>query len=210
MSADLQHPRFARTYLTFSARADARGVAEHRARLLAGLTGRVVEVGAGNGRNFAHYPPEVADVLAVEPDDMLRAAAIEAARSAPVPVTVVDGHADALPVADASVDAVVVALVLCSVPDQRTALAEILRVLRPGGELRFYEHVRSRNRLVGWLEDLAVPLSTRTAGGCHLNRDTVAAIEAVGFVVDERDAFGFSPVAYVPAAAHVLGRAHKP
>ncbi|HEX6500100.1 MAG TPA: class I SAM-dependent methyltransferase [Micromonosporaceae bacterium] len=210
MTGDLQHPRFALGYLRFSEQADARGVAAHRTRLLAGLTGQVVEVGAGNGRNFRHYPPEVAGVLAIEPENILRAAATAAARSAPVPVTVVDGHADALPAADATTDAVVAALVLCSVPDLRSALAEIMRVLRPGGQLRFYEHVRSRNPLFGWAEDLVVPVWTRVAAGCHPNRNTVSAIEAAGFVVDECERFGFSPSPWMPPTAHVIGRAHKP
>ena len=121
-----------------SAEADERGITEEtRRRLVAGLAGRVVEVGAGNGRMFAHYPGSVAEVVAVEPDDTLRALAERAAAHAPVPVRVVDGDADHLPLPDAAADAVVTSLVLCSVPDQASALAEILRVLRRGGELRF-------------------------------------------------------------------------
>jgi SAM-dependent methyltransferase len=116
---------------------DAQGAAEHRRALLAGLTGPVLEVGAGNGRNFAHYPSTVTDVLAVEPEPYLRGLAQVAAGQAPVPVRVVDGTADALPTPDASMKAAVAALVLCSVPDQARALAELHQVLRPGGELRF-------------------------------------------------------------------------
>ena len=107
----------------------------------AGLTGRVVEVGAGNGLNFGHYPATVTEVVAVEPEPYLRERAEEAARAAPVDVTVVVGLADALPAEDGAFDAAVASLVLCSVPDQAGALAELRRVVRPDGELRFYEHV---------------------------------------------------------------------
>src|SRR6266508_2488374 len=116
---------------------------EHRRKLLAGLSGQVVEVGAGNGLNFTLYPETVEHVLAVEPEPLLREAAIEEAKKAPVPVEVVDGLASELPAEDASQNAAVASLVLCSVPDQAEALAEMRRVLKPGGELRFYEHVIS-------------------------------------------------------------------
>jgi ubiquinone/menaquinone biosynthesis C-methylase UbiE len=99
--------------------------------------------------------------------------------------------------------------VLCTVPDQATALAEVRRVLRPGGELRFYEHVRSTHRLVAVGEDLVTPIWSRFAGGCHPNRDSVAAITAAGFDVASVDRFGFSPQRGVPPTAHVLGRATR-
>lgn len=159
---------------------------------------------------FAHYPPAVASVLAVEPDPYLRERAVQAAGEASVPVTVVDGRADALPVGDASFDAAVYSLVLCSVPDLAAALAEARRVLRPGGELRFYEHVRSASRVVGVLEDAVTPLWRRSAGGCHPNRDTVAAIRNAGFVVGDVHRFGFSGAPLAPKLAHVLGTARLP
>jgi ubiquinone/menaquinone biosynthesis C-methylase UbiE len=189
-----------------SVEADRRGVADHRRRLLAGLRGRVVEVGAGNGRMFAHYPAEVTEVVAVEPEDTLRALAEDAARSAPVPVRVVAGDADHLPVPDASADAVVASLVLCSVPDQESALAEVVRVLRPGGELRYYEHVRSAG-VVGVFEDLVTPLWPLLAGGCHPNRRTSEAIAAAGLTVESEERFGFRPLRTTPPALHVLGTA---
>ncbi|ADU01998.1 methylase involved in ubiquinone/menaquinone biosynthesis (plasmid) [Mycolicibacterium gilvum Spyr1] len=123
-----QHPRFARMYERISAESEERGTAERLDHALAGLSGRVIEVGAGNGLNFGHYPPTVAEVVAVEPDDHLRGLAAQAAESAPVPVQVLAGHATALPVEDGGFDAVVASLVLCSVPDQRAALAEMRRV----------------------------------------------------------------------------------
>lgn len=207
--ADFQHPRFARNYLRFSQLAERRGGAEFRRRLVAGLTGRVIEVGAGNGLNFAHYPTAITALTAVEPDDTLRTHAERAAEEAPVPVTVVAGHADALPAADASQDAAVVSLVLCSVPDPATALAELTRVLRPGGHLRFFEHVRSGTRAYGLLQDLVTPLWRRAAGGCRLNRTTTDAITAAGFVVDELERFTYRPPS-APPLTHIIGRAHRP
>lgn len=202
-----QNTKFAEAYLRASAKAEERGVREHRRELLAGLRGVVCEVGAGNGLNFAHYPPEVTRVVAVEPEPTLHRHAADAARAAPVPVDVVDAHADHLPLDDATCDAVVASLVLCTVPDQASALGEMARVLRPGGELRFYEHVRSAHRLAAVAEDLVTPIWSRMAGGCHPNRDSVTAIGAAGFDVREVRRFGFSPVPLLPPTAHVLGRA---
>lgn len=206
----LQHPRFARQYLKLAVGADRRGAAVHRHRVLDGLTGRVLEVGAGQGRNFRHYPETVTKVVALEPDDTLRASAERAVAKAPVPVTVVTGHAGELPGSDAEFDAVVFSLVLCSVDDPATALAEAARVLRPGGQLRFYEHVRSRHRIVGLLEDAITPLWRRVAGGCHPNRDTETTVRAAGFTVETIDRFGFAPSPLMPRSAHIVGTATRP
>jgi len=118
---DIEHPRFARVYPGAAARADARGAAEHRRRLVDGLAGRVVEVGAGNGRNFAHYPPTVTEVVAIEPEPTLRALAADAPAS--VPMTVVAGLADALPFADGELDAAVVSLVARDATRDQPAVA---------------------------------------------------------------------------------------
>lgn len=198
----LQHPRFARLYLRLSRAAENNGAAAHRERLLAGLGGRVIELGAGNGLNFKHYPDTVTEVLAVEPDDVLRAHAERAALRATVPIQVVPGHADELPAQEVSFDAAVASLVLCSVSDPAGALAELHRALRPGGELRFYEHVRSDRRWIGRAEDLIQPLWSRIAGGCHPNRDTLGAIRTAGFEVSEVEQVRFGLL-------HVLGRASR-
>jgi ubiquinone/menaquinone biosynthesis C-methylase UbiE len=202
-----QRPRFARMYERVSVEADRHGISRQRARLLAGLSGRVIEVGAGNGMNFSHYPARVREVVAVEPEHTLRALAGRAAAGAPVPVTVVPGHGGALEFADATFDAAVLSLVLCSVPDQAAALAEVRRVLRPGGELRFFEHVRSGSRVRGVLQDVIAPVWGLAAGGCRPNRDTAAAITAAGFTIEEHDRFPLVPAPGSPSLTHILGRA---
>ena len=184
----------------------------HRRETLAGLNGRVVEIGAGNGRNFGFYPPEVREVVAVEPEPYLRALATDAAREASAEVQVVDAVAASLPLADGSFDAAVVSLVLCSVPDQGDALRELLRVLRPGGELRFLEHVHAERqplRAVLAFGDRST-LWPRLAGGCHPARDTLGAIEAAGFAIEHVRRFDFSPVRPLPAIPHILGCARAP
>lgn len=203
------NPRFARAYLRVAPKAEDRGVREHRRELMAGLAGVVAEVGAGPGLTFAHYPPAVTRVIAIEPEPTLRAHAVQAAAEAPVPVEVRAGVADALPLPDASVDAVVLALVLCTVPDPRSALAEVRRVLRPGGAVRLYEHVRSTHRLVAAAEDLVTPVWQRLAGGCHPNRDPVASLLDTGFAIESVRRFGFAPSRGVPPFAHVIGRATR-
>jgi len=209
MPESYANPQFVRKYLKLAKMAEGRGAREHRRELLSGLAGVVCEVGAGQGLNFAHYPLAVSQVLAVEPEPTLREHAEAAATRAPVAVTVLDGTAEALPVADQSCDAVVMSLVLCTVRDQSASLAEVRRVLRPGGEVRFYEHVRSEHRLVGAGEDLVAPLWARFAGGCHPNRDSVQVISDGGFDVGAVRRFGFSPQRGVPPFAHVLGRATR-
>jgi ubiquinone/menaquinone biosynthesis C-methylase UbiE len=207
--SQFQHPRFARMYERISAESERRGTAEHRDRALSGLTGRVIEVGAGNGMNFDHYPNTVTEVVAVEPDDYLRGLAERAAEKATVPIRVAGGHSTALPADDASFDAAVASLVLCSVSDVPAALAELRRVLKPGGELRFFEHVRSEKPWFGVLEDAITPLWSRVGGGCHPNRDTTAAIRSAGFDIEELDRFYYAPLRFFPSHAHVLGRARR-
>jgi ubiquinone/menaquinone biosynthesis C-methylase UbiE len=207
----VRHPIFARLYARMAAGFEARGNAEHRDELLAGLTGRVVEVGAGTGLNFGRYPARVSEVIAVEPEPYLRAKAELAAKDAPVAVTVVDGVADRLPVEDASCDAGVASLVLCSVPDPAAALAELYRVIRPGGELRFYEHIRSASPRLARVQRAIDVVWPHVAGGCHASRATMDAIEAAGFTIERARRFTFRPsVATTPTSPHALGVARRP
>ncbi|MEQ4306085.1 class I SAM-dependent methyltransferase [Plantactinospora sp. B6F1] len=209
----VSHPVFARVYERLSVVMDRAGGADHRRDLVTGLSGRVIEVGAGNGRMFAHYPPEVTEVVAVEPEPHLRRSATRTARTAPVRVTVVDGLAAALPGGDGEFDAAVVVLVLCTVPDQAAALLELRRVLRPGGEVRFFEHVAAEHpggmRRMQRLADATLwPL---LFAGCRTGRDTAAAITAAGFAIQDLHRFRFpSTGPSSPAAPHIRGRAVKP
>jgi ubiquinone/menaquinone biosynthesis C-methylase UbiE len=203
----VHHPLFACCYARVGHLMDAE-IGDHRQRLLAGLAGRVLEVGAGNGLNFPHYPATVTEVLAIEPEPYLRRLALAAASQALVPIRVVDGTAEALPAPDGAVDAVVASLVLCTVTDLDQALAETRRVLRPGGRLRFYEHVRATDpRLARWQDRLERPWGW-LVGGCHPNRDTVAAIAAAGLQVIQLDRFGLKAMPPL-ARPHVLGVAER-
>ena len=195
-------PIFARMLARAAVCEERRGGAEHRRRLLADLSGRVVELGAGSGVSLAHYPGTVTELVAVEPEEHLRAMAQEAAREAPVPVTVVEGVADALPLDDASMDAGVVTAVLCSVPDPAVAL----------GELRFFEHVAARSpRLARVQRALDATIWPRVNGGCHTHRDTEAAIRGAGFDIEACDRFSFrAHVLAAPVAPRILGRARRP
>jgi SAM-dependent methyltransferase len=207
--ASERHPVFARLYPRLSRRSDQSGGAEHRRALVGGLRGRVLEVGAGHGLNFAYYPPTVTQVLAVEPEPYLRQLAVTAAAHAPVPIEVREGAAEALPAGDGEFDAAVVSLVLCSVPDQPVALREIARVLRPGGELRFYEHVVSSRRPIALMQRLLdATIYPHLAGGCHAARDTGAAIRQAGFQVQDENLVAFAKGRLEPA--HILGIALRP
>lgn len=178
---------FAAVYERLISASEEAGVREWRRALLADLAGDVLELGAGTGLNLAHYPPAVRRLVLTEPDRHMRAkltARLEAEPPAPAAVEVVDAGAEGLPFDDASFDAVVSTLVLCSVPDQAAALAEIRRVLRPGGRLVYLEHVAADHKpgRLKWQRRIE-PLWRRIAGGCHLTRRTLRSIEAAGFDV---------------------------
>jgi ubiquinone/menaquinone biosynthesis C-methylase UbiE len=205
----VNNPLFARYFARFGGRNEERGNRELRREMLAGLSGRVMEVGPGNGLNFPHYPGSVQEVVAVEPEPYLRSRAEEAAAEAPVPIRVADGTADELPAADGFFDAVVMSGLLCSVADVPAALAEFHRVLRPGGQLRFYEHVRSRDVLFAGLQQAADLVWPRLMGGCHVQRQTRAAIEQV-FAIEKCRGFRFPADAFFwPVAPRILGTARK-
>lgn len=164
------------------------GLGADRAALLAGATGHVLELGPGTGANLAHLPSGLASLRLVEPSPAMRArlrariAAVRAADPGRLPPTeVVAGGGDALPVPDGTVDTVVATLVLCSVPDPDAVLAEVRRVLAPGGRLLLLEHVAAADGRTLRLQRRLTPAWRRVAQGCHLDRDTRAALVRAGF-----------------------------
>lgn len=204
-AGEADHPLFARVW---ARAARLVGTEEQRRELLAGLHGRVLELGAGEGRNFALYPSTVTEVIAVEPEPYLRDRAIRAAQAAEVPVTIMEGSADELPVVAGSCDAAVASLVLCTVPDQARALAALRQALAPFGELRFYEHVLADHPVTARLQQLLdhTGVWPRLGAGCHLARNTQAAIEQAGFRIEAIQTFSSGPAPFqVP---FILGRAH--
>jgi ubiquinone/menaquinone biosynthesis C-methylase UbiE len=207
-----RHPLFARCIARSAEIAERKGATAFRTRLVDGLAGRVVEVGAGSGIQFRHYPSAVTEVVAIEPEPTLREMALTAAEAASVRVSVVPGLADALPLGDASVDAGVCSGVLCSVEDPAAALHELARVIRPGGELRFYEHVASsRPRAAGAQRALdATGIWSRAMGGCQTARRSETAIAAAGFTIESLERFTFrATLLDVPVAPKVLGAARR-
>jgi SAM-dependent methyltransferase len=170
---------FAATYDPFVARAERAGIANARQELLAGVRGRVLEIGAGTGLNVEHYPPG-SDVTYTEPDPHM------AKRLRARGVDVVEAGAEALPFADDSFDTVVSTLVFCTVPDVAASLREVRRVLAPGGRLLFLEHVRAEpgSKLERWQDRLHGPWHA-LAGGCNCNRDFLASLAAGSFSADE-------------------------
>ena len=210
-AAEVDRPRrvFSRFYARISRRLESEGMDVLRAELLAGLAGEVVEVGAGNGLNFAHYPAAVTRVVAVEPEPYLRGLAERTARTTRTEVTVVPGTADRLPLPDACVDAAVLCLVMCSLDYRRAALAELARVLRPGGTVHFLEHTFAETpgllRVQRWADATVWPLLT---GGCHTSRDPAGAITEGGFEITSCRRLRFPADRFVqPASPHVLGTA---
>lgn len=178
---------FAAAYDRGFARTEEAGLRRMRTELLAGARGRVIEIGAGTGLNLELYPDSVRGLTLVEPDPhMAKRLRVKAAESAPA-AEIVEAPAERLPCADDSFDTAIATLVFCTVPEPSAALAELARVLKPGGHLLFVEHVRSRHpSLAGWQDRLEKPW--RFIGdGCHCNRDTLATIAASSFQLGEVD-----------------------
>lgn len=154
-----------------------------RSHLVGDLTGEILEVGAGTGLNFAYYAAE-ARVVATDLNEHMLVRARPEAKRAAATIELQLADAMALPFTDGRFDAVVATLVMCSVPDQQTALSEIRRVLKPGGVLRILEHVRSDKRSVATIQHIVSPAWSVICDGCHLDRDTVAAVHAAGFEIE--------------------------
>ena len=189
---------FARFYDRALKATEVNGLGEMRAALLAQARGRVIEVGAGTGVNIGLYGPEVEDLTLVEPDPHMAArlrARLEAgdgagaagdggSGSSPAPKHLVEAPAEALPFADDTFDTAVATLVLCTIPEPVAAIAELARVLKPGGRLLFIEHVRSEDPARARWQDRFEKPWRFMADGCHCNRDTEATLRASAFEVE--------------------------
>jgi ubiquinone/menaquinone biosynthesis C-methylase UbiE len=181
----------------------------YRERIVADARGDVLEIGAGNGFNFPHYRA-AKSVVAIEPEEAMRRRGHARAKAASVPVELRAGDAHALDFPDSSFDTVVFSLVLCTIPDADRALAEAYRVLKPGGELRVYEHVRSKDPAVAAKQDRWLKPWKAFNVGCHPNRDSVAAIARAGFDVSGVEEFDLNEKG-VPKIVrpHAIGTARK-
>jgi len=209
MSSTVDNPFFARVWMFISTH-EPESVAKWRRENLTGLTGRVLEVGAGTGTNFPLYPDTVTEVVAVEPERRLTAIAQKAALSAAVPVTVTAGTIESLEPSE-PFDAVVCSLVLCSVEQPDSVVRQLFSLLRPGGELRYFEHVASsgwRSRLQRLADATVWP---RLAGNCHTHRHTEQTIVGAGFRIEkaQRD-WQLPPWVPMPSTEVAIGRAVKP
>jgi len=163
------------------------GLGRLREESLDGLRGRVLEIGVGTGRNVPFYPDGVTYLAGIDPDEVMLDRARKRARSAPFPVDLIPASAEELPFEEAGFDAVTATLAFCTIPGPQKALREARRVLKRGGEFRLLEHVRMGQKPVGWLQEKATPLWKRVAGGCHLDRDTLAAVTEAGFEVERTE-----------------------
>lgn len=205
----VDNPFFARMWIAMSSR-ERKFMTRLRQENLAGLRGRVLEIGAGTGTNFAFYPDTVTEVVAVEPEVRLAPLARKAALTAPVPVTVRTETVENFD-GDDLFDAVVCSLVLCSVADPDSVLRQLFSLLRPGGELRYLEHVASggiRGRFQRLVDATIWP---KLSGNCHTHRNTGESIRAAGFEVDNARIEQTLPAwAPLPVSEFLLGRARRP
>src|SRR5215207_1968793 len=202
-------PLFARGYDRFTKSTEDAGLRDVRRALLARARGRTLEIGAGTGVNVELYPESVTELVLTEPDGHMRRQLERKLATIGRPAEVVDAGAERLPLPDASIDTAVATLVFCTIPDPGAALAEIARVVKPGGRLLFLEHVRSDEpRTARWQDRLERPWGW-FGRGCHPNRDTLATIEASELEVAEveRDRMPKAPSIVRPL---ILGEARFP
>ena len=201
------HRLFAAAYDLLQAPAERAGLAERRRRLLSAARGQVLEVGGGTGANLPHYPAGVERLVVVEPDEGMRRRLERRLSTAPVAVEVLGTGIEEARLPEASFDAVVCTLVLCTVPDLDAALLTVRRLLAPEGTLLFLEHVRGPG-WCGHVQRAVTPVWRRAAGGCHPGRDILAAIRAAGFVVTDVERFTYPiPNPVVRPAVQGLARA---
>jgi ubiquinone/menaquinone biosynthesis C-methylase UbiE len=187
-------PRFTNAVL------GGREFARVRARVAAGLEGKVLEIGFGSGLNVPHYPAAVTLVQAVDPATVGRKLAARRLAASQVPVEFVGLDGQAVPLESASVDHVLITWTMCTIPDVDGALGEMRRVLRPDGQLHFAEHGRSSDPGVARWQDRLTPLQRRLAGGCHLNRPIDRLVTRAGFGITRMDNYymaGPKPLGYI-------------
>ena len=205
----VDNPFFARVWTVLSTHETA-AIQRLRRQNLDGLSGRVLEVGAGTGTNFAFYPPAVSEVVAIEPERRLAALAQKAAESAQVPVTVSTDTVEQF-AASEPFDAVVCSLVLCSVEEPDSVLRQLLSVLRPGGELRYLEHVASSGPRARLQKFADATLWPRLLGNCHTHRHTEESIVGAGFQVSgARREWTMPAWVPLPVGEFAIGRAIRP
>ncbi|BBY14025.1 class I SAM-dependent methyltransferase [Mycobacterium marseillense] len=209
MTTVVDNPFFARVWPVVASH-EAESIRVLRRENLAGLSGRVLEVGAGIGTNFPHYPASVDEVIAVEPEPRLAARARAAADAAPARVIVSGETAESLSGSE-PFDAVVCSLVLCSVRDPGAVLGRLYSLLRPGGELRYLEHIASAGARGRFQRFVDATLWPRLFGNCHTHRDTERSIIEAGFEVDtSRREWTLPAWAPMPVSELLLGRARRP
>jgi SAM-dependent methyltransferase len=180
-----------------------------RNRVTSGLAGDVLEIGFGSGRNVPYYPAGLTHVWAVDPATAGRKLAAKRVAASPVPIEYIGLDAQTLPLPDGSIDHVLSTWTLCTIPDVSAALAEVRRVLRPGGALHFIEHGRSPEAKMARRQDRLDPLNRRLFGGCHLNRPIDHLVADAGFELTKlstyyhkrpsADGYTFEGVATKPA-----------
>jgi ubiquinone/menaquinone biosynthesis C-methylase UbiE len=172
----------------------------YRERVLAGAEGRVLEIGVGSGVNLPLYSGALKEVVGIEPSPALRSMAERAAEQAEPSVRLLDASAESIPLDDRSVDTVVMTWTLCSITDVEHALAEMRRVLRPGGRLLFVEHGQAPDAWVRWWQERLTPMWRRFGGGCHLGRPIPRLIESGRFQIEHLAAGylkGRNPTSYM-------------
>ncbi|MHC9294272.1 class I SAM-dependent methyltransferase [Mycobacterium sp. LTG2003] len=205
----VDNPFFARVWKTLS-NYEPESVRRLRIENLAGLSGRVLEVGAGTGTNFEFYPPTVDEVVAIEPERRLAEVARQAAAKAPVPITVTGDTAEQF-ASSQPFDAVVCSLVLCSIEEPNTVLQQLFSLLRPGGELRYLEHVAGTGYRARLQRIADATIWPRLLGNCHTHRDTEHTIAATGFQVrDNRREWAMPAWVPMPVSEFAIGRAVRP
>ena len=197
---------FAALYDRFLSGSEEAGLADRRHELLGGARGRVLEIGAGTGLNLRHYPPSVEEVVFTEPEEPMARRLEQKLAGEALKASVVRAPAEALPFPDDSFDTAVATLVLCTVEDPERTLSEIARVLRPGGQFLFLEHVRSDEEKLARWQDRLLPLWKRIGHGCNCNRRTAALLDASPLAVEQLEP-GELPKTPPLARPMIIGRA---